>query len=336
MKINTRREVVNLSALDWQDQRFCTSFFPDLTGLKRSVQTIGLVTPPLVKKTGDGRFQIISGWRRLFVLREMRQNQFEAAVAADNIPDTDLLQLVLYENMSLRNFNFFDKAMIIANLEKRFQLDENQIVKQYLPILNLGNNPRWLNLAREISQFPAAVQEAFSRESLSSELIGFLSGLTDEEKIQLTQTVTLLHLGKNRQKELSFLLSDLLRMRNLSFPELMAQDSLRQILQDEKLTYSQKTTKFFTELKQQRFPVYTKTLRNIQNFIRSLKLPHNAELQHSPFFESEWFTFQFRFRNQAEFGNVVKTLQRLNKENKISRLIDLIENDIPDSKKNAQ
>lgn len=329
MKLNTRREVVNLSDLDWQDQRFCTSFFPDLTDLKRSVRAIGLTTPPLLKKTDENRFQIISGWRRLFVLRELQQNRFEADILAEDISDPDLLQLVLFENMSLRSFNFFEKAMIIANLEKRLQVEEKLIVKQYLPILNLGNNSRWLNWAREISQFPVAVQEAFARESLSFELIGFLSGLNDEEKIQLTQIVALLHLGKNRQKELALLLNDLLRIKNISLAGLVAGNSLRQILQDEKLTYSQKTTKFFAELKQQRYPVYTKTQHNVQDFIRSLKLPQNAELQHSPFFESEWFTFLFRFRNQEEFKEVVQILQQLNEENKISQLVDLIENNVP-------
>ena len=66
--IEVFEKMVPLSALDWQDTAFLTSYGRPLGGLLRSIQAIGLQQPPVLEAKRDGTFRILTGRRRLQAL----------------------------------------------------------------------------------------------------------------------------------------------------------------------------------------------------------------------------------------------------------------------------
>ena len=62
-------DAVDLKSIDPDDATFRLSYGFDLEPLKESIRRIGLINPPLLRKRPDGRYQIVSGYRRIRALR---------------------------------------------------------------------------------------------------------------------------------------------------------------------------------------------------------------------------------------------------------------------------
>jgi ParB/RepB/Spo0J family partition protein len=323
MQLETTKNKIRLSQINWQDKKFCTSYFVDLTELKKSISAVGILNLPIVQSISENEFRIVSGWRRLKVLLELEQEFCEVYITDEDKPDLELFELILHENLSIREFNLMEKAFIIKNLADEFELSDNEIIDKYLPLLKLGNNPKWLDWAQKLVDFPSQVQQAFARELLSFDLIDFLNKMKSQDQEQFVTLVNILHLGKNRQKELATLLADLSRLKNLSFYDLLNEEDVVKIVEHKKLTHSQKTAKLFEWLKTQRFPAYSKVEKKFVELIRSLKIPNNLQIKHSPYFESDWFSLQFSFRNLDDFCKVVEVQNQISNAEQIGKLFHI-------------
>lgn len=325
MQIRTIRQTGSLKQIDWQDPRFRTSYFFHLDPLKRSISEVGILNLPLLQKISQDQFRIVCGLRRLTALRELNEDQFDALIVDRKISDLQLMELVLFENLSVRDFNIMEKAHIISNLKNSYKIPEAILLKKYLPLLNLGNNPRWLTWSKHLIGFPTNVQQAFAHEKISYDLIDFLVNLNAGEKENIIYLIDTLHLGKNRQKELIVLLSDLLRQKKILLSEFLCQLELSEVISNNIHTPSQKTVRFFNWLKVQRYPGYSKMEKNFQDLVRSFKLPNKMQLKHSPYFEEDWFKIQLQFRNITEFKQAVQIQLQLDKSNKMKKVFDLFD-----------
>lgn len=323
MQLETTRKKILLSQIKWQEKKYRTSYFADLSGLKQSISAVGILNPPIVQSISDENFRIVSGWRRLMALRELDKNFCEVFVLKDTSNDLRLLELVILENLSIREFNVMEKAIIIKNLVTEFNLSDRKIVENYLPLLKLGKNPKWLGWSQKLVDFPQCVQQTFANEMLSFDLIDFLEKINSEDREHFVNIINILKLGKNRQKELAMLLADLSRIKSCSLSKLFQEVELVKIIDHEKLTNSQKTAKLFEWLKNQRYPRYSEVEKKFEYVIRSLKIPTNSQIKHSPYFESDWYTLQFTFRNLDEFKKTVEFQNKINSEEQIGKLFHL-------------
>jgi len=321
MKFRRIKKTLHFKNIDWQDQKFCMSYYYNSSLLKQSILNVGILNFPLLQPISRDRYRIISGWRRFSVLKESNFEPFETFVLDESVPDYQLFDLVLHENLSVRDFNLIEKAYIIKTLEIVLKIETEKIQKTYLPLLSLGHNPRWIIWLKQLLIFPSEVQQAFAEDKLSYDLIEYIEKFKDDEKIVLTKLILSLNLSKSRQKELMLLIDDLLRIKNSQLAELLEQAD---ILKDQKMTYSQKTAKFFEWLKTQRFPNYSEMEKKIQKTIHKLNPPRKVQVKHSPYFESDWLSLQFQFRNAEEFKNVVQFQSELISEQKIDQLFEMI------------
>lgn len=328
MELKPTKQTINLKQVDWKDSRFRTSFFYTFDSLKRSISEVGILNPPLLRKTDKDKYRIICGFRRLTVLQELRIDFFDALIVDGKIPDIQLMELALYENLSVRDFNILEKAHIISNLKANYKIPQHILLKDYLPLLNLGNNPRWLIWSKQLIEFPQFIQSSFAQDKMSFDMIDFLFKLTTAEQENLISLVLMLQLSKNRQKDLILLLSDILRQKKLSLNDFLSKPELSAIIGEKSITPSQKTGRLFNYLKVQRYPEYSKTEKKFQDLVRSFKLTDKIQLHHTPYFEDDRFTIKIQFRNRDEFKQAVEIQQQLEQNNTITKLFDLVKNSI--------
>lgn len=70
---------IPLEQIDLLDETFSINFMPDLQRLRSSIEEMGLIQPLLLREKGD-RYQIICGFRRISVYRELGNHEIEAWV----------------------------------------------------------------------------------------------------------------------------------------------------------------------------------------------------------------------------------------------------------------
>src|SRR5205807_3311230 len=97
--------------------------------LARSVREHGIVQPLVVTRTGDDRYRLIAGERRLRAA-ERAGLQTVPAVIKELLKEGDALQIALIENIQREDLNPIEEAMAYHQLHEEFGLTQEEISKR--------------------------------------------------------------------------------------------------------------------------------------------------------------------------------------------------------------
>lgn len=149
------------------------TFDPEgLEELRQSIESHGLLQPILVRKAGQG-FELIAGERRWRAAQMAGLAQIPAVVRSD-VPDTEMLELALVENLQRRDLDPMEKALGYRRMMNELQLTQEGVAaKVGLQRTTVTNHLRLLEL-------PALVQDAVRRRLISMGHARAILGLAEE------------------------------------------------------------------------------------------------------------------------------------------------------------
>jgi ParB family chromosome partitioning protein len=116
-----------------------------LEELASSISQQGLLSPPIVRPTADGHFEVLVGQRRLLACRKIGLDPVPCLVR-DELDDTDAVALSLVENVHRADMHPLDKAHALTALYDRCQSYERvaevsawsvSTVRKYVKLLAL-------------------------------------------------------------------------------------------------------------------------------------------------------------------------------------------------------
>ena len=315
---------VDVKDIDFADEKYRVTFDVNSPRLYDAIKAVGLINPPLLQIKSEKCYRIVAGFRRCTVLKELGQGQCPAVLADEAADDLALFDLVIRDNLSVREFNAVDISRIIHKLESDFDVPPQTIIDHYLPLLGCGQNPRVIDLFRPLILFDGDWQKAISEDKVSLDVCSALAQRTEEERKAFFHIITTLKLGKNRQREFWALLDDIARRDRISITDVIGLEALQEILCDEKMTFSQKTGCFKHELWKMRFPAYEKVNSQFEVLLRQAKLPPEVSLRPAAYFEWDDFTVSFAFKNETEYGQKLHLLTRLKDGGIIEKMTTLV------------
>ncbi|HYK42977.1 MAG TPA: ParB/RepB/Spo0J family partition protein [Thermoanaerobaculia bacterium] len=97
----------------------------DLTELRRSIESKGVLEPLLVKPIADGRFRIIAGERRFRAA--MEAGLTEVPCIELDVPENEVVEIALIENLHRRDLHAFEEAEGYSSLAARHGYTQQQI-----------------------------------------------------------------------------------------------------------------------------------------------------------------------------------------------------------------
>ena len=97
----------------------------DLSELKASIESKGVLEPILVRPLADGRFRIIAGERRFRAALEA--GLAEVPCIELDVPDNEMMEIALIENLHRRDLHAFEEAMGYASLAEKHGYTQQQI-----------------------------------------------------------------------------------------------------------------------------------------------------------------------------------------------------------------
>jgi ParB family transcriptional regulator, chromosome partitioning protein len=97
----------------------------DLKDLARSIESKGVLEPLLVRPIGDGRYRIIAGERRFRAA--MEAGLAEVPCIEFDVPENEVLELALIENLHRKDLHPFEEAQGYAGLAERHHYTQQQI-----------------------------------------------------------------------------------------------------------------------------------------------------------------------------------------------------------------
>jgi ParB family transcriptional regulator, chromosome partitioning protein len=149
----------------------------DLSDLTRSIVDKGVLEPILVRPRGDGRFTIISGERRFRA--SLDAGLSEIPCIEMDVPDNELLEITLVENLQRKDLSPFEEAEGYKALQERHGYTHEQIADA------VGKSRVTITEALSISRLPERVQEECRRADIGSRSFLLELGRLKDEDLML-------------------------------------------------------------------------------------------------------------------------------------------------------
>ena len=123
--------------------------YNELEGLAVSVRTNGMLQPINVRKRSDGKYELISGERRLRAARMVGMTKLPCVVM--DVSDEQSALFAIIENVQRQNLDFFEEAVAIERLMTEYGLTQEEISKKLGKAQStLSNKLRLLRLPEEL------------------------------------------------------------------------------------------------------------------------------------------------------------------------------------------
>lgn len=312
---------IPISHIDLPDETFSVNFSPDLHRLRSSIEEIGLIQPVLLRKKQD-EYQIVCGFRRISILKEMGGSDILSMVLDEEEKDDLRLFLVcLHENLTTRGFNTIEKAIALDKLVHQFHIDSVTVIKKYLPLLDLEADEKILNTYLSLIQMEDEIKLYVLKEEVSRTNIRRISSLSSKDRMALLSLIAPLKLGENRLREILTFLEEITKRDRLTIREILKRPEIQAILSHQELTPPQRADRMKKALMGLRYPQMHSMETKFEKKRKELNLPPNVSLQHQPFFEGKGLKMEFQFETVDECRSMLSSLSKLTDKKEFKEMI---------------
>ncbi|HEY6401989.1 MAG TPA: ParB/RepB/Spo0J family partition protein [Blastocatellia bacterium] len=151
-----------------------------LEELAQSIKANGLVQPVLLRRSANGRYQIVAGERRWRAAQRAGLRKVHAVVR--NIPDSKLLELALIENIQREELNPIEEASAYQRLIHNLGLTQDEVAQQ------VGKDRSSIANYLRLLKLPEDVQRMLEDDLISMGHARALLGLDTKDQIRRLAT----------------------------------------------------------------------------------------------------------------------------------------------------
>ena len=149
----------------------------DLSELKASIESKGVLEPILVRPLADGRFRIIAGERRFRAALEA--GLAEVPCIELDVPDNEMMEIALIENLHRRDLHAFEEAMGYASLADKHGYTQQQIAE------TVGKSRVSITEAMSLLDIPEDLREECRRADIDARSVLIeIARLGDRKKME--------------------------------------------------------------------------------------------------------------------------------------------------------
>ena len=175
------RSEVSISSIQPNPKQPRTVFDEDaLRELAASIKEIGILQPPVVRRIGENRYELIMGERRLRAAKLAGLSTIPVIIRQTN--DAELLREALVENIHRSNLNSLEEAAAYNQMLTDFGLTHDELAAK------LGKSRPVITNTLRLLNLPTSVQKRLAAGTLSAGHARALLGLTDPEEIERIAT----------------------------------------------------------------------------------------------------------------------------------------------------
>jgi len=305
---------VKLDDIDRSDERFSMNFEPDLLPLSNSVKEVGILEPVWLRAKGR-RFQIINGFRRFDVAQVLGMKAIRALVwRKDQIDDRVAFQMGVHENVLARGLNVVEKSLVLDRLLTRFSVNRREVVRKWLPLLDLEPSEKILKGFLLISTFSTGAKRYLLDHGVSLKNVLLLAAFPEAERLSICGFLSDLSIGENVLREILTYLREIAHRDGIRIEDLLSNQKIQRLLSDESLSGPQRTQAIRRFLRERRYPRLSDLEERFSASRKAMGLPPQVKITPPPFFEGDRFKIEFSFRSLEEYENLLGTLESLAKE----------------------
>lgn len=284
--------------IDLSDTRYRLNPFPPAqpdTQLSESIDTFGILQPPLLLELDTNNYIVLSGRKRIKVVAEEVGSSITATVIKKkhiNQPRVILSTLLQHQLIGsplgiIKQAIFFKKAMACLPIEE---------VTRFLPMMGYKEK---LHIPRDLIsllELHPTAQLGLHKGVLSLRAGKKLLLFPSEDQRVLVELINELQLGGSKQQKLIDLILELTKRLQISADELLKSWQERE--KDKQHNGPQKTASLLSWLQHKCSPRSVAAEEIFKKFRRKLELPPRVRISHTLSFEDERVILEVEFRSK--------------------------------------
>ena len=170
------QDEININLIDPNPRQPRTVFDPEaLQELVASIKEIGILQPPVVRKSGN-RYELIMGERRLRAAKLAGLTQIPVIIR--QTPNNELLREALIENIHRSQLNALEEGAAYSQLLNDFNCTQDELAKK------LGRSRTVITNTMRLLNLPISVQQKVAAGTISAGHARALLGLSDATAIE--------------------------------------------------------------------------------------------------------------------------------------------------------
>ncbi|MFC1553857.1 ParB/RepB/Spo0J family partition protein [candidate division KSB1 bacterium] len=288
-----------------------------------SVKNIGIVNPVLTAKS-DNRYLLICGVKRLAAVKELNFKQIPAYIILDGEYKKDqIFDIAFFDNISGRKFNLIEIAGIFSVL-KDMGTDRSEIAKKYLSEVDLPGGFKTLDFLPKIFSLKEELKAFIVKWNLSPGNLVYLLKFDPVDRQDIFEVIRTLQIHGGKLRQFSELVFEICRRDAISVKDLLNMPFLQSLLNETKITSSQKQSKIIDWLNSLRKPELTKREREFSAIESSLKGLNAGVFSAPREFEGENIRANLNFKNLKELDSFCEAVQNESNRKKIQSLLNLL------------
>lgn len=293
----TRCSLLAIEAIDKEDDSFSlrpqSDTGPDHT-LRESIRKFGILQPPLLQRRGE-HYSILSGRKRIQVAEALEWKEIPALVVEDTAEQNKIGEIILIHAQIGSRLSSIEQALFFQKMSVRLTPEQTVAL---LPLIGLKPHPYRLQEFAAILQLDQTAVEAMHTGRIPQKAGSKLAQLSTKDQQTIVGLINHYKLGGSKQQKLIGYAIELGMRTRLPFEAFILQWQQENPTDDNR---PQQAAALFANLEKLCFPDTSRAEEQFQQFRRSIQLPENITLLHTPSFEDDRMTLSITFDDQASF-----------------------------------
>ena len=172
---NTRTTLFDPQEIDLRDRTYYIPCFADPAPLVKSLDSVGILNPPLLQELPGGRMIPVLGRRRLQAAVQLGISQTEVKIVSDRIPEAEGFAVALWDNFGHRTFDIASTAVVVRRLLDL--LPRDVVADGFLPLLGVPARGPRLERLRAIGGLEEPVLQSLALGRIQEKTAFILYGI---------------------------------------------------------------------------------------------------------------------------------------------------------------
>jgi ParB-like chromosome segregation protein Spo0J len=316
---------INCSQIDFDDTTFLMSYPVESAKILQSVGTIGVLQPIIVSGCACEKYQIIAGFRRVYACRQIGIELVNAYLyPIDPANALSAFLLALHENASHRIFNAVEKSLILTKFVNHFQCDRDEVIRYYLPLLELAPHSKVLDIYLRIAEFEEEIKQYLAAHDLPMAVFEMLANLAAADRMAVFTLISTLKFGVNKLKELLIELDEIALRDSCPIHQILADQSIQDMFQHPDYPVPQKAEQIRQLIRAKRYPHLTTLEKTYRARLKRLHVPPGIRLQTDPTFEDDELAVSFRVQTPEHLQAFAAELLQLAQKPELQELLAVL------------
>ena len=279
--------------------------------LQHSIQTIGLLHPPILQKCHDNRYRLICGRNRLRVIQAEREKStaINALILDKDVPPQRVLHYVLEDQLLSGTLSPMEKLYFFKYCLNHMEMEE--AAHNFSPALKEKVQSHLVIRMLPLLDLEFEIQKSIHGGKVGEKLALELHQLTPDDRLTLFKIFQELELGGGKQKRLWTLTRDLAFRQGKTITSLLAEPDVTFVLDHPEMNGPQKASSLLTLMQKRVTPASSAAEESFQQAVSAMQLPPTATISHSPAFEKNEVYVNLRFETLAEVENRLQEITTL-------------------------